>query len=106
MLTEYNNQNDPDNFYSIGAEQQVSTQPSNVEYFNYYKVITLDHTQVSGTGSHLNFPLLISLLDEDLHDVDIIGMDETSIAKGHDYITLFVDLQEKRTIHPDSNKSL
>ncbi|MBY8985798.1 MAG: DUF2341 domain-containing protein [Candidatus Lokiarchaeota archaeon] len=76
LLTEYNNQNDPDTFYSIGVEQQVSTQPSNADYFNYYKVITIDHTQVSGTDSHINFPLLISLLDEDLHDdVQITGND-------------------------------
>ena len=45
-----------------------------------------------------------SKYDEDLHDGDIIGMDETSIAKGHDYITLFVDLQEKRTIHVSDGK--
>jgi hypothetical protein len=25
-------------------------------------------------------------------------MDETSIAKGHDYVTLFVDLDRKKTI--------
>ena len=25
-------------------------------------------------------------------------MDETSIAKGHDYVTLFVDLERKKTI--------
>ena len=27
-----------------------------------------------------------------------VGMDETSIAKGHDYVTLFVDLERKKTI--------
>jgi transposase len=27
-----------------------------------------------------------------------IGVDETSIAKGHDYVTLFVDLERKKTI--------
>ncbi len=31
-------------------------------------------------------------------DVTIVGMDETSRAKGHDYITLFVDLDEKKTL--------
>ncbi len=31
-------------------------------------------------------------------DVTRVGMDETSKAKGHDYITLFVDLDKKRTI--------
>jgi transposase len=35
---------------------------------------------------------------EDFENIDAIGMDETSRAKGHEYITLFVDLKEKRTI--------
>jgi len=37
----------------------------------------------------------------DLNDhsnVTAIGLDETSISKGHDYVTLFVDLNRKRTI--------
>lgn len=37
--------------------------------------------------------------DEDWSQVTALGMDETSVAKGHDYITLFVDLNENRTIH-------
>jgi hypothetical protein len=31
-------------------------------------------------------------------------MDETSIAKGHDYITLFVDLEERKTLHISAGK--
>ena len=31
-------------------------------------------------------------------------MDETSVAKGHDYITLFVDLKERRTCHISDGK--
>jgi len=38
----------------------------NFEYFDYYKNITIDHTKVQGT--HVNFPLLISLFDSDLHN--------------------------------------
>lgn len=34
----------------------------------------------------------------DYSQVTKLGMDETSIAKGHDYISLFVDLVEKKTI--------
>ncbi len=33
-----------------------------------------------------------------------IGMDETSIAKGHDYITLFVDLEKRKTIFVTEGK--
>jgi transposase len=36
--------------------------------------------------------------------INTIGMDETSIAKGHDYITLFVDLEQKRTIFVTDGK--
>lgn len=36
--------------------------------------------------------------DEDYSELHAIGMDETSAARGHDYITLFVDLEEKKTI--------
>ena len=35
---------------------------------------------------------------EDFKEIKAIGLDETSRAKGHEYITLFVDLEEKRTI--------
>ena len=35
---------------------------------------------------------------EDYSEVTKIGVDETSKAKGHDYVSLFVDLGEKRTI--------
>ncbi len=76
ITTEYNNQFDPSLFYTVGSEQLVSEQPSDVENFNYYKIITIDHTKVNGTGSHLNFPLLISILDSDLkYDVQNDGDD-------------------------------
>ncbi|CAC9588844.1 hypothetical protein BPUTSESOX_2205 [uncultured Gammaproteobacteria bacterium] len=32
-------------------------------------------------------------------------MDETSVAKGHDYITLFVDLYKKAVVHISNGKS-
>lgn len=41
----------------------------------------------------------------DYSTVSIIGMDETSIAKGHDYLTLFVDLVNRRTIHIAEGRS-
>jgi len=61
-------------------------------------------SQLTGVSDYLiwrtqDVYINVSKFVEDLHDVDTIGMDETSIAKGHDYIVLFVDLQEKRTIH-------
>jgi transposase len=41
---------------------------------------------------------------EDFSDVTTIGLDETSKAKGHDYITLFVDLKQRRTIYVTTGK--
>jgi transposase len=35
---------------------------------------------------------------EEFKNIDKIGMDETSRVKGHEYITLFVDLDKRRTI--------
>ena len=36
--------------------------------------------------------------EENFENIDAVGLDETSRAKGHEYITLFVDLQKRRTI--------
>ncbi len=41
---------------------------------------------------------------EDYASVEKIGMDETSIAKGHSYITLVVDLETRRTIFVTEGK--
>lgn len=39
-----------------------------------------------------------ALANNDYSDLKTVGMDETSKRKGHDYITLFVDILKKRTI--------
>ena len=35
---------------------------------------------------------------EDFSSVEVVGVDEKAVRKGHDYVSLFVDLEEKRTI--------
>jgi transposase len=40
----------------------------------------------------------LALAGNDYSDLKAVGMDETSKRKGHDYITLFVDLLKKRTV--------
>ncbi|MHA2393739.1 MAG: DUF2341 domain-containing protein, partial [Promethearchaeota archaeon] len=68
IATEYNNQYDPNSFYSIGNAIKVDENaPSDASYFNHYKVITIDSLLVYGSGYHSNFPLLISIYDQDLH---------------------------------------
>ncbi len=44
-------------------------------------------------------------LSEDLSGIDTLGMDETATDKGHDYITLFVDLYKKAMAHISDGKS-
>ncbi|MFW9821987.1 MAG: DUF2341 domain-containing protein, partial [Candidatus Thorarchaeota archaeon] len=61
--TLYTKKQDP-----ISSLQTSSNGPPNKRFFNYYKVITINHSLVFGTGSHLNFPVLISIYDSDLHD--------------------------------------
>ncbi|MFX1490448.1 MAG: DUF2341 domain-containing protein, partial [Promethearchaeota archaeon] len=74
IMTEYENQNNPSDICTVGEEHLIRSTPTNAEYFNFFKTITIDHTKVDGTGSHVNFPLLISLLDEDLrYDVQDDG---------------------------------
>ncbi|MFX1456778.1 MAG: DUF2341 domain-containing protein, partial [Promethearchaeota archaeon] len=66
VATEYENQNNPNSFYSIGEE--YSAQELNDYYFTYYKEIIIKHSLVSGQDDLLNFPVLISCFDKDLHD--------------------------------------
>jgi len=40
----------------------------------------------------------LALAGNDYSDLKAVGMDETSQRKGHDYITLFVDLLKRRTV--------
>ncbi len=44
-------------------------------------------------------------LSEDLSGIEPFGMDETATVKGHDYITLFVDLYKKAVTHISDGKS-
>ncbi|MFW9783506.1 MAG: DUF2341 domain-containing protein, partial [Candidatus Heimdallarchaeota archaeon] len=77
IKTEYNNQFDIGNFYSLRNETKVEDEiPSNESYFNYYKIIKIDHKRIYGEGGHTNFPILISFFDSDLHyDVQADGDD-------------------------------
>ena len=44
------------------------------------------------------------LIQADHSEVKSFGVDETSVRKGHDYISLFVDLKKKKTIHISEGK--
>jgi len=64
---------------------------------------------LTGVSDHKIWRVLDSYIDlakkdENYSDISVIGMDETSIAKGHEYITLFVDLVERKTLHISAGK--
>ena len=52
-----------------------------------------------------NYWIQRALSKDTLDEVTQIGMDETSRKKGHNYITLFADLEQRRTIIPTPNPS-
>lgn len=58
LVTEYNNQNSPSTFLSVGTEVVVRT-------FQYRRALTVDYTKVSGT-THSDFAALVSLTLADL----------------------------------------
>ena len=65
--------------------------------------------KITGTTDHkiwriLDLYVKKAKANETFSDVTSIGVDETSVAKGHDYISLFVDLNDKRVIHISDGK--
>jgi len=62
------------------------------------KVATLTKTSDDKLWSMLEKYIDTTREHEDFQEITSIGLDETSRAKGHEYITLFVDLLERRTI--------
>jgi hypothetical protein len=84
--TEYNNQNDPSSFYSIGEEDHVIDHIPNAQYFAYYKDIIIDPSMVSGSQDLLNFPVLISIVDEDLHDDVQLNGNDIAFSNGFSWL--------------------
>jgi hypothetical protein len=76
IITEYNNQNDPSSFYTVGAEVSC------LQQWVYRKKITIDHDLVEDDLS--NFPILIKTVDSDLASKaqddgdDILFIDDSS----------------------------
>ncbi|MHA2473532.1 MAG: DUF2341 domain-containing protein, partial [Promethearchaeota archaeon] len=93
IATEFENQNDPNSFYSIGSPiKPIDDIPSNAQIFNYNKLITIDHTMVFGYGSHTNFPLLISLLDQDLRFDTQADGDDIAFSLGSTWLDHEIEL--------------
>src|SRR3990167_1007819 len=66
-------------------------------------------TQILNISNHRLWNVMdryveMCLQEADYGEVDAIGADETSMKKGHNYISLFVDLKEKKTIYVAEGK--
>jgi len=85
IATEYNNQNSPATFYGLGdTAAQPGWRTADAGTWGYRKLITIDHTKVSGTSTLLNFPLLISSTDADLKTTGNGG--KVTNSSGYDII--------------------
>jgi Concanavalin A-like lectin/glucanases superfamily/Domain of unknown function (DUF2341) len=73
IAAEYHNQNSPGTFYSLGSESGGGG--SGAQWYNtggtwaHRKAITISHTQVSGSASLTNYPMLFSVTDPNLKTV-------------------------------------
>ncbi|MCK4284663.1 MAG: DUF2341 domain-containing protein [Candidatus Lokiarchaeota archaeon] len=66
----------------------------NADYFSYYKTITIDHTKVNGSGSHTNFPVLISIVDSDLDDKAQWDGDDIAFANSTAWLDHEIELYD------------
>ncbi|MFX0036940.1 MAG: hypothetical protein ACFE9I_15020, partial [Candidatus Hermodarchaeota archaeon] len=66
----------------------------NANYFSYYKVITIDHTKVNGTGDLINFPVLISIIDSDLQDKAQSDGDDIAFANNTAWLDHEIELYD------------
>ncbi|MFW9855154.1 MAG: DUF2341 domain-containing protein [Candidatus Thorarchaeota archaeon] len=81
IQTEYNNQKDPSTFYSIGTEEEyVGEGEWAIPMLKFRKNVTILASQVSGSGTLVNFPVLLDLYDTDLHSTDKVQVDGDDIA--------------------------
>lgn len=69
-----------------------------------YKVSKILHVSDDKIWRTLTTYVKRAIQQTDLSGIKAVGMDETSRARGHDYITLFVDLDKRNTIFVTEGK--
>jgi len=69
-----------------------SNNPPDVNYFSFYKNITIDHTKVAGSGSLNDFPFLLSILDSDLQDDAKLNGDDIAFSIGNVWLDHEIEL--------------
>jgi hypothetical protein len=86
IATEYNNQNNPSSFISVGSEYSKLNQ----QEFPFRKTITINNSKVNGSTDMTSFPLLIKHYDTDLQikaqpdGDDILFSDEDGFKLNHE----------------------
>jgi hypothetical protein len=78
--------------------------PPDADDFKFYKEITINHNNVSGTGNLIDFPLLISIFDEDLHDE--VQSDGDDIAFANDFQMLDHEIELFNQTYNDTHAQL
>ena len=75
-------------------EDQTKTIHSATSFndFKYYKEITINSIKVNGTGFHSNFPLLINITDQELHDYVQADGDDIAFANETDWLYHEIEL--------------
>ena len=93
IKTEYNNQSSPSTFETFGAEETQPSAQINGGWYNaawsYRKKITIPHSQVSGTSTLSNFPVLISTTQQILSYTSFGG--HTASSTGGDILFTMAD---------------
>ncbi|MHA1885958.1 MAG: DUF2341 domain-containing protein, partial [Promethearchaeota archaeon] len=69
-----------------------SNHPNNADDYEYYKTLTIDHTQISGTENLFDFPVLISLFDADLHDNTQTDGNDIAFSNGFQWLDHEIEL--------------
>ena len=85
------------NNYNIKSEEsnvllKMIHTSSSINDFLSYKEITIDHTMVKGSNNLINFPLMISMLDSDLHNETQSDGDDIAFFEGINLLDYEIEL--------------
>lgn len=102
---EYNNQNNPATFYTIGSEEYMDCDGSggggnSPAGYGYCKTIASNPNYVYGSGTHTDFPFLVSITSNDLRTTSHGGYMQNS--NGYDIV---FTSEDGATVYPHEMES-
>jgi hypothetical protein len=89
IATEFNNQDSPATFATLGVEESL-VENCNCYVYKFKRTLTINSAQVIGAGSHTDFPVLFSMTDNDFRSVANGGHVESE--QGHDFYFQLTDM--------------